>query len=131
MQQTQDDRSLGELFAELAREMSTLVRQEVALAKTEMTQKATRVGTNVAFLLMGAAIAYAGLLAIIAAIIIVLGNAMNNMWAAALIVGVVIVGIAVALIMKGLNALKGEDLAPRQTIETLKEDAQWAKEQIG
>ena len=131
MQQTQDDRSLGELFAELAREMSTLVRQEVALAKTEMTQKATRVGMNVAFLVIGGAIAYAGLLAIIAAIIIAVGTAMNNMWAAALIVGLVIVAIAAALIMKGLNALKSEDLAPRQTIETLKEDAQWAKNQIG
>lgn len=131
MQQTQDDRSLGELFAELAREMSTLVRQEVALAKTEMTQKATRVGMNVAFLVIGGAIAYAGLLAIIAAIIIALGNAMNNMWAAALLVGLVITGIAAALIMKGLNALKSEDLTPRQTIETLKEDAQWAKNQIG
>ena len=131
MQQTQDDRSLGELFAELAREMSRLVQQEIALAKTEMTQKATRVGINVAFLLMGAAIAYAGLLAIIAAIIIALGTYVMPMWAAALVVGLVIAGIAAALVMKGLNALKSEDLAPRQTIETLKEDAQWAKEQIG
>jgi len=131
MQQTQNDRSLGELFAELAREMSTLVQQEITLAKTEMTAKAARVGKNLAFLLLGAAIAYAGLLAIIAAIIIAVGDAMDNMWAAALIVGLVITGIAAALIMKGLKALKSEDLAPRQTIETLKEDAQWAKEQIG
>lgn len=131
MQQTQDDRSLGELFAELAREMSTLFRQEVALAKTEMTQKATRVGMNIAFLLVGGAIAYAALLAIIAAIIIALGTYVMPMWAAALIVGIVIAAVAAGLVMKGLTALKSEDLAPRQTIETLKEDAQWAKEQIG
>jgi len=131
MQQTQDDRSLGELFAELAREMSTLVRQEVALAKTEMTQKAARVGMNIAFLVVGGAIAYAALLAIIAAIIIALGTYVMPMWAAALVVGIVIAAIAAGLVMKGINALKSEDLAPRQTIETLKEDAQWAKEQIG
>ena len=57
---SKDDRSLGELFSELAQETSTLVRQEVQLAKTEMGQKASRVGKDVGFLAAGGAVAYAG-----------------------------------------------------------------------
>jgi hypothetical protein len=62
MSTSQDDRSLGELFSALATDTSTLVRQEVELAKTEMTQKATRVGKDIGFLLAGGAVAYAGFL---------------------------------------------------------------------
>ena len=54
MQAGRDDRSLGELFAELAQETSTLVRQEVELARVELSQKAARVGRDVASLVVGA-----------------------------------------------------------------------------
>ena len=130
MQQTRDDRPLGELFAELARETATLARQEVQLAKTEMTQKATQVGRDLAFLAVGGAVAYAGLLAIMAAVIIVLAANGMPWWLAALLVGVVVAGIGYVLVQKGLTALKQQDLAPRETIESLKEDTTWAKEQI-
>ena len=56
MMQIRDDRSLGELFVELTKETTTLVRQEVQLAKTEMRQKATEAGTDVAFLGTGGAL---------------------------------------------------------------------------
>ena len=128
-QRSRDDRSLGELFADLSRETTTLVRQEVELAKTEMTQKATRVLRNIGFLAIGGAIAYAGLLALIAAVIVLLAMVIP-WWLSALVVGLVIAGIGAFLIWKGLNALKQEDLVPRQTIETLKEDQEWAKEQV-
>ncbi len=123
-----DERSLGELFSELARETSTLVRQEVDLAKTEMSEKASRVGKNVGFLAAGGAVAYAGLLAILAAVIVVLDTFLP-LWLAALLVGLVVVGVGYFLVKKGLDALKSEDVAPRQTIETLKEDQQWIKDQ--
>jgi len=125
---TKAERSLGELFAELARETSTLVRQEVALAKTEMTQKATQVGRDAGMIGIGGAIAYAGLLALIAAAILGLGE-LIPLWLSALIVGLVIAVIGYAVIQKGIGALKRVDLTPRETIETLKEDAEWAKEQ--
>ena len=131
MQDTKDDRSLGELFADLAREMGTLVRAEVELARVEMTQKATRVGKDVGFLAVGAAVAYAGLLAILAAAIIGLAQLGVPWWLSALLVGLVVAGVGYALVQRGLTALKREDLTPRQTIETLKEDKDWAKEQIG
>lgn len=126
--QGRDDRTLGELFSELAQETSTLVRQEVDLAKTEMGQKASRVGKDVGFLAAGGMVAYAGLLAILAAIIVVLDTFLP-LWLAALVVGLVVAAVGYFLIKKGLDALKQEDVAPRQTMETLKEDGQWIKDQ--
>jgi len=130
MQERRDERSLGELFGDLARETSVLVRQEVQLAKTEMTQKASAVGKDIGFLAVGGAVAYAGLLALVATLIIILGTVGLPWWLASLIVGVVVAGIGYFLVQKGLAALKHESLAPQQTIQTLKEDRQWAKEQM-
>ena len=126
---SKDDRSLGELFSELAQDTSTLVRKEVQLAKTEMSQKASRVGKDVGFLAVGGAVAYAGLLAVLAGVIVLLGQVIP-MWLSALLVGLVVAGVGYFLVRRGLEALKREDLAPRQTIETLKEDQQWAKDQM-
>ncbi len=127
---TKDERSLGELFSELATETSTLVKQEVALAQTELTQKATKVGKNVGYLVVGGAVAYTALLAFIAALIIVLGNLLTNYWLAALIIGIIVAVVAVVMIMSALNALKNTDITPTQTVETIKEDAQWLKDQV-
>jgi len=128
MIQQHDERSLGDLFAELSRETTTLVRQEVALAKTELSTKASKVGKDVAFIGAGAAVAYAGFLAIVAAIIIILA-ALIPWWLSALIVGAVVAGSGYFLIQTGLAALRRTNLAPQETIETLKDSAQWAREQ--
>ena len=72
--QEKGDRSIGELFSELSRETTALLRQEVQLAKAEMTQKASRVGKNVGFLVIGGVVAYTGVLALVAAGIILLGR---------------------------------------------------------
>jgi len=129
MQQSRDDRSLGELFAELTRQTSTLIRQEVALAKTEMTDKASKAGRDIASLAVGGAIAYAGLLAIIAAVILLLAEAIPD-WLSALIVGLVVAAVGYFLIQRGLKSLKEEGMAPERTIETLRDDAEWAKQQV-
>jgi Flp pilus assembly protein TadB len=126
--QSRDDRSLGELFSELAQETSTLVRQEVSLAKTEMTQNASRAGKHVGSLAAGGAVAYAGLLAILAGVIVLLDNVMP-LWLSALLVGIVVAVVGYILVRRALDALKREDFAPRETIETLKEDRQWTKDQ--
>lgn len=123
-----EERSLGDLFAELSRETTTLVRQEVALAKTELSTKASKVGKDVAFIGAGAAVAYAGFLAIVAAIIIILA-ALIPWWLSALLVGAIVAGIGYFLIQTGLQALRRTELAPRETIESLKDNAQWAREQ--
>ncbi|MGI8825364.1 MAG: phage holin family protein [Chloroflexota bacterium] len=124
----QENQSLGELFSELTKETTTLVRQEIQLAKTEISQKATSAGKDVGFLAAGGLAAYGGFLALIAAAILLIGHAIT-MWVSALIVGVVVVGIGGFLVMSGLNNLKNQQIAPHETLETLKEDKQWATEQ--
>jgi len=126
-----DDRSLGELFGDLTRELSTLVRQEAELAKTEIGQKAARVGKDVGMLAAGVAVAYAGLLALVAAVIALLVHAGMTLWGSALLVGVIVAAIGGILVWKGLDALKHEDLAPRETVETIKEGAKWTRRQVG
>ena len=130
MQTRKDDRSLGELFGDLARDMGVLVRQEVGLATTEMTHKAARMARNVAVLAVGGLVAYAGVLAILAAIIVALAVAGLGWWQAAALVGVVVTIIGVVLVQRAINALKHTDLTPTQTVQTLKEDTRWAKEQM-
>ena len=124
-----DNRPLGDLFGDLAKETSNLVRQEVALAKLEVSEKAKHVGKNVGYLVVGGAVAHAAMLALIAAIILLLDKVMPN-WGAALLVGLVVAAIAWLLISKALSALQETELTPRETVETLKEDATWMKEQI-
>ena len=126
---TNDDRSLGELFAELSKETTALVRAEVNLAKVELSKTATSVGRDVGFLAAGGAVAYAGLLALIAAAVLGLIQLGLAWWLAALLVGLLVLAVGGFLVWRGINNLKNEDLAPRQTIETVKEDVQWAKEQ--
>jgi hypothetical protein len=128
-QMIKEERSLGDLFSELASETGTLVRQEVALAQVEMTKKATVVGKNVGFLVVGGAVAYAAVLALLAAVIIGLSYFMPA-WVSALIVAAVVGIAAYMMISSALAALKKTNLAPTETVETLKEDAQWLKNQV-
>lgn len=138
-QLVKEERSLGDLFSELAAETSTLVRQEVSLAQTELTQKATSVGKNVGFLVAGGAVAYTALLVVLAAVVIGLTQLISNLsgwqiitsaWIAAAIVGLVVGIVAYVLVTSALAKLKNTELTPRQTVETLKEDAEWLKNQV-
>jgi hypothetical protein len=110
--------------------MSTLIHQETQLATTEMTQKAARAGKSAGVLLGGALIAYAGFFALLWAIVYGLVTLFQlPIWASFLIVGVVVLAIGAFMAWRGYDTLKKTDFVPRQTIETIKEDAQWAKEQ--
>ena len=129
MVQQREDRSIGELFSALANQTSTLVREEVNLARTEMTQKAASLGKDAGMIGAGAVLALGAYLALVAALIVIL-DIWLPLWAAALIVAVLLAGIGFVLIQQGLNAIKRVNLAPRETIATLKEDANWAKEQV-
>jgi hypothetical protein len=130
MAQLRDERPLGALVAELAQETSTLVRQEVQLAKAELTQSATEIGQAMGFMVVAGAIAYAGFLALLAAIILGLWYAGLTGWVAALLVGLVVIAISVILIQRARAMLNAANLAPRKTVESLKEDTEWVKEQM-
>ena len=122
-----EDRSIGELFGDLARELGTLVRQEIQLAKVEMSEKAAQAGKDAGMVAAGGTLAHAGLLAVIAGIILAIGT-LIPLWVSALLVGVVVLAIGAVLSMNRLRAMKRIDPAPRQTIETLKENARWPSE---
>jgi hypothetical protein len=130
MAQVRDERSLGDLFSDLSRETTTLVRQEVQLAKAELTQSATEAARGIGMLVAGGAVAYAGLLFLLLAIVFGLIEAGWDPWVSALVVGLVVVAIGGVLVLRARESLKPANLAPKKTVETLKEDAEWAKEQI-
>ncbi len=117
--QPKQERSLGELLGDLTREVTTLVRQELALAKAEMTQKAAKVGKDAGLIAAGGLVAYAGFLALVAALILGLWTLGVPAWASALLVGLVVTAGGGLLVWNGINALKHEDLTPRQTIESI------------
>ena len=119
-----ENKPLGDLFGDLAGDLSNLVRQEISLAKVEMSQKVKYVGRNVGYLVVGGAVAYAALLAVIAAVVMLLAKVMP-WWGATLLVAALVAGISWLLIGKALNALQQTDITPRETVETLKEDAAW------
>ena len=128
-QMVKQEKSLGDLFSELAAETSQLMRHEVALAQAEMTHKATKIGKDVGFLVIGGAVAYAAALAIIAGVIILLGQVIP-VWLSALLIGLAIGAVAYFLVSSALASLKRTDPMPRNTIETLKEDAAWLKKEM-
>jgi len=127
-QQTQlEDRPIGELMRQLSDQTTTLVRQEIELAKAEMTAKGKQVG-------MGAgAFGGAGLFglyavgAITACLILALSTAVAG-WLAALIVGVVYAAIAGVLALVGKKKTQaGAPPVPERAISSTKEDVEWAK----
>ena len=124
-----ENKPLGDLFGDLASEVSELVRKEVTLAKLEVGQKAKYVGRNIGYLAVGGAVAYAAMLTIIAAIVMLLAKVMPH-WGAAFLVGGVVAVAGWLLVSKALSALQETDMTPELTVETLKEDAAWVKQQI-
>ncbi len=124
-----EERSLGELMTELARETNTLVSKEIQLAKVELSHKASHVGTSVGVIGAGAVLAHVGLTLVAAALAIALA-AVLPLWLSALLVGGAMLAAGGLMAKGGIAALKGVDPVPRQTVQTLKDDAQWAKEQV-
>ena len=130
MDRVSDNRSLGELFSELSRETATLIRQEAALARSEVTLSLTRLGRHAALIAGGGALAYGGLLALVAALVLGLVRLGLPPWAAALVGGIATLAIGYLLIQRGLSELRRDQLTPAQTVETMKENAAWAKNQL-
>lgn len=121
--------STGELVKQLSEQTTTLVRKEIELAKAELTEKGKVAGQG-AGMFGGAAVA--GLLALgtLTVVIVALLDKAMDLWVAALIVTLVYGAVAAVLAMRGRDRVKeGMPPAPEQTVETVKEDVQWAKSQ--
>jgi uncharacterized membrane protein YqjE len=122
------DRSIGELLKQLSEETTTLVRKEIELAKAEVSEKGKKAGLG-AGMFGGAGVA--GLLALgslTACLIALLATGMK-VWVAALIVTVLWAAIAGVLALLGRNKVQEAAPPAEQTVETIKEDVQWAKTQ--
>ena len=120
-----DNRSLGDLFKELSRETGLLVRKEVELATTEMSAKLSAAGTHAGVVAAGGALAHAGLLVLIAAVVLGLSQLGVTPWLSALLVGLVTIGVGYLLVNRGLTNLRRTSVAPTKAIETMKETARW------
>jgi xanthine/uracil permease len=132
-----DDRSIGQLLKELTQESSTLLKQEVSLAKTEMSEKASRVGANLGEVAVGGAVAFLGAIALLLAVVYGLTSLLSKFmslgvaaWLAPLIVGAVLAAVGYSLIKKALATLKQESIAPQRTTQSLQENKEWLKQKI-
>jgi hypothetical protein len=127
---TAEERSIGELFGELSQDVTMLVKQEAQLAKTEMQQKLSKVTTDLVSLATGGVVLLIGGLALTAALILLLVHPVGlDPWLAALIVGGVFGLVGWMMVQRGMTNLKRIDPTPRRTVESIKDDIQWAKEQ--
>jgi hypothetical protein len=134
----QDHRTIGVLLRELLQEARDLFKQEVALAKTETSQKVSVFGRNVGYLAAGGAVALAGALILLAGLSVLLSWIYARAgvsegvaaWLGPMTVGVIVTVVGSILVSKALKTLKDGSLKPEETIRTLKEDKQWAEHQL-
>ena len=127
-----DDRSLGELLSDLVQETRTLVRQEIELAKTEASEKASKAGRSIGFAAAGGFVAYAGFIVFLIGLGALLAELFGEDWSwlGYAAVGFVVIVIGALLLQKGLKTLKEQNFSLERTAETLKEDKEWLKEEV-
>jgi hypothetical protein len=124
------ERPIGELLKQLSEETTQLVHQELELAKAELAQKGKQAGLGAGLFGAAAAIGLLAAAALTACFILALDAAMP-VWLAALIVAVVYGAVAALLALRGRDRVKqATPLVPEQTIETVKEDMEWAQTQM-
>ena len=132
-----EEKSLGQLLKDLTAETTTLLKQEVELAKTEMGEKASRVGTNLGSVAAGGAVLFAGVLALLFAAVNGLTEILAHVvsltvaaWLSPLLLGLVLGAIGYSLVKKALVSLKQESVTPRRTTESLQENKEWLKSKM-
>jgi len=123
---------MGALLRELAEGSTTLLRQEVRLARAEFATLFTGVGMGTAFTAMGGVFLLLGALTLFTGIILLAGDQWlrDHYWIAAVILTVLTGAVAYWMAMKGKALLSPSKLAPDQTVATLKEDKEWLKAQL-
>ena len=136
--ETSHPNSIPVLLRELRDETTTLLRQEVGLAKAEMKENISRMGTHASQIAIGGFVAYAGIIVLLigighllSAILIRAGlDAQVAAWMGPSIVGLIVAIIGWAMYSKAKHAIAHDDLTPKKTIESLRENKQWAQSKI-
>jgi uncharacterized membrane protein YqjE len=124
-----EEPSLGELFSSLTSDLSTLVRSEMELARVEIREEAGKAGKAAGMLGGAALVGYLALILLSFAAAWGLAEVVDAGWAF-LIVGLVVAAVAAVLAMTGRKRLQEVHPIPGQTVDTLKEDARWARAQV-
>ncbi len=137
MDQNDGNHSLSSLFTNLTREVSNLIRHEVALARAEVSEKVSQVGIGIGSLAAGGMLILIGLFFLaealvfgVAAILQLWTSEVVAAWLAPLLVGVVIVIVGWLLLAKGRSNLKARNLALRRTANSLSRDEELVKEHV-
>ncbi|MDQ2694399.1 MAG: phage holin family protein [Pseudomonadota bacterium] len=135
-----EQRSVGTLLADLSREFTTLLRQEVALAKAEASEKVSQIGSGVGAIAVGGAVLFGGFLVLLDALVYILAQILEPWadrypwlsypWLPSLIVAVVVLLIGYSMLKKGQSNLKATNLAPRKTAASLQRDKDLVKEHV-
>lgn len=121
--------SIPELLRQLSDDGSRLVQQEIRLAKVELREDAAHAASGAGKIGAATVLALPGILALTAAAIIGLSFLVGSYWLSALIVGVVVLAVAGFLLKSAISSFKS-GLAPRETVETVREDVAWAKREV-
>ena len=121
------DRSIGELFSDLSQQTADLIRQEVRLAKAELSAKLADAGKHAAMIAAAAVFGLTAVIALAATVALVLVELGVAPWGAAAITMVAFGAVAFLLAQQGLYALRRKSIAPVETINSLKETTQWLK----
>lgn len=128
-----EGRSLIALFSDLWRETSTLVHEEAELAKAEISEKVSQVGTGVAAIAIGGAIIFAGFIVLLLAAV----NGLAMMlppdhadWLAPLIVGLAVMVLGFIALAMGRSELKSSNLRPERSMQSLRRDTELVKEHV-
>lgn len=126
----EEEQAIGPLFRQLSADAGQLVRQEIALGKAELREAATGLIRDGAKIGVAAAFGLLAAIALTAFLIIGIGDLIDNYWLSALGVCVLYLIIAAILAKSAINGISSRDLKPTRTIETLREDAEWAKREV-
>lgn len=127
-----EERSLATLLKELSQETSNLAQKEVSLARVEIMDKVSQVGSNIAALAIASAILLAGLIVLLDAAVLGLAVFLpwDYDWVAPLIVGLVVLIIGYTMLQKSKSNLESTDLTPRRASESVRQDKEFIKEAV-
>jgi hypothetical protein len=125
-------RTVGTLLRDLAEGSATLVRHEVRLARLEFSKVLAGVGSGTVAVASGGVLALLGGLCFLTGLVLLAGDQWlrDRYWLAALIVTAIAGGLAAWFAKRGLSLLSPKQLAPHETVATLKEDKEWLKQQL-
>jgi hypothetical protein len=133
-----NSQSIPHLLKELRDETTTLMRQEVALAKAELKENASRLTGHALHIALGGFVAYAGIIVLLIGIGHLLGALLTRMgldpdvatWLAPTVVGLAVALIGWAMLSKAKHAIAHDDIAPRRTIDSLRTNKEWAQSKL-